>query len=472
MAAKRLGIQFKSNLLTPLSLTTRDFLRSTLPFTIAEGPRNTSKTLHALWWLLNMHDRVPGLQTMVIRSKQNTLRRTVVDQLNNKILKYPIEDKKRNPFIYYGGTHPDRIDFKNRGTMQFGGFDNSEKVLGAELHIAFYSQIELEGNEHNISNLLGAMAGYRAGKHLRDRNGKPYYRVIGDSNPGNPYHFLYKWEVEDKVKFFNFTHKDHPLFWDDEKDDYNELGQETIQGLLDAYPPGYMRQRMVFGERAGAQGRVYPMYDPKVHEVEINRDEISVEAKWRYSCDWGGINAVGLYADNYNGKHCLFKEIYREGESVQNILARMKALETQYRIPMIHDTFVDHEIDNRFQVQEAGYDYTLAHKKEKAGCIEDVKYALSNNLIMFNKNSLENPDTKLLAKPHRQSHEMMGLAYKPEDRKTGAKLDDLPDPKLPDHAADHLQYYVVGCVVTDTFDFPVVMAPVANIDRSGRVFGV
>ena len=472
MSDKRLGIQFKSNLLVPRSPTVKEYLTSTLPFTISEGPRNTSKTLHSLWWLFDKHDRTPGLQTMVIRSAQNTIRRTIVDQLNNKVLKYPVEDKKRNPFTYYGGTHPDRINFDNSGSMQFGGMDNSEKVLGAELHIAFYSQIELEDNEHNISNLLGAMAGYRAGTHLRDKTGKPYYRVMGDSNPGSPYHFLYQWEVDGKVKFFKFTHKDHPLFWDYETDDYNALGQATIDGLLDAYPPGYMRQRMVWGERAGAQGRVYPMFDPKVHEKEIGRDDISVDAKWRYSCDWGGINAVGLYADNYNGKHCLFKEIYRKDESVQEIIGRMKALEAKYRIPKIYGCYVDHEIDNRYQMEAAGYPYTLALKKNKAGAIEDVRTALSNVEILVNANSLDDPDTKLLGKPYRMSHEMMALAYKTADRMTGAKSDDLPDPKCADHAADHFQYYVVGCVVRPQIDFPPVMKTVSSITPGEMTFGV
>ena len=468
---KRLGIKFKANLITPLSQTTKAFLNNTKPFTVAEGPRNTSKTLHSLWWLFSMHDRTPGLQTMVIRTKQNSIRRTIVDQLNNKLLKYPVEDKKRNPFRYYGGTHPDRINFKNKGSMQFGGMDNSDKVLGAELHIAFYSQIELEENPHNISNLLGAMAGYRAGKLLRDRNGNPYYRVMGDSNPGSPFHFLYEWEKHGKVEFYDFKHKDHPQLWDDEKDDYNELGIQTIQGLLDAYPPGYMRDRMVFGKRAGAQGRVYPMFDPKVHEIEIRRDDIPAHARWYFSCDWGGINAVGLYAE-FDRKHSLFKEIYRDGESVQQIIGRMKALQQKYRVDHITDCYVDHEIDNRKQMEAAGYRYTLPYKQNKAGGIEDVKYALSNGLIYFNKHSLDEPDTQLLGQPHRLSHEMMSLAYKPADRKTGAKSDDLPDPRLADHACDHLQYYVVERVERPQIGYPPVMKPVSKIQSGELTFGV
>ncbi len=460
---KRLNIKFKK-LVKPRSKTVKAFLNNTEPFTVAEGPRNTSKTLHSLWWLLKLHNKTPRLQSMVIRTKQNTIRRTIVDQMNNKLLKYPVEDTKNNPFRYYGGTHPDRIVFDNKGVMQFGGMDNSDKVLGAELHIAFYSQIELEENEHNISNLLGAMAGYRAGKLLRDREGKPYYRVMGDSNPGSPFHFLYEWEKQGKAKFYHFTHKDHPLFWDYEKEDYSELGQQTIQGLLDAYPPGYMRERMVFGKRAGAEGRVYPMYDPAVHDIEIQREDIPNHAKWYFSCDWGTINAVGLYAE-YDGKHYLFKEIYRHGESVQQIIGRMKALQQKYHINHITDCYVDHEIDNRYQMEEAGFPYTLPQKQNKAGGIEDVKYALSNGLIYFNKNSLDEPDTQLLGQAHRLTHEMMSLAYKPEDRMTGAKSDDLPDPKLPDHGCDHLQYYIVMRIPRN--EVPMIMGSVSKPTGQG-----
>ena len=303
------------------------------------------------------------------------------------------------------------------------------------------------------------------------------YLAISDMNPTHKKFWAYlRANPEDEnetsaMKHYRVKHIDHPHFYVWLKKKWTNKGRGTVDGLDRAYVIGtFDHMRNVLGEFCSAEGAVYPQFIPKKHNVPISRNDISVDAKWRYSCDWGGINAVGLYADNYNGKHCLFKEIYRKDESVQEIIGRMKALEAKYRIPGITDCFVDHEIDNRHQMREAGYPYTLALKKNKAGAIEDVKTALSNVQIVINANSLDDPDPQLTI--NCLVDELLALAYKPEERRTYSKSDDLPDPKCEDHAADHFQYYVVGCVVRPQIDFPPVMKTVSSIQAGEMTFGV
>ena len=445
-------IRLKPEILGPLrkdsspNLTSlfRDWYRLGHKIVGVSGPRNCSKTATIAILLLWLHQQIPGLHSRVARSEASTIKSTIIDTFE-ELLAYPFGDR-RNPFTLYGGPNrPEHILFDNGGKMLFGGMDNqADKLLGAGCDVFFYNQIERELDVENFQKIMGCMAGGRKGR-LMDRDGNRSFLFIGDANPSFKKHWFY--QMKDDIAWYDITHQDHPLFYDWLVNDWKEHGKRTIDDLEATHPPGHMRDRMVYGKWCNPEGAVYPQYNPDIHDKDIQRDGISVDAKWRYSCDWGNINAVGLYADNYNGKHCLFKEIYRKGESVQDIIERMRALEKQYHIPKITDVFVDHEIDNRFQMREAGYPYTLAAKTEKAGCIEDVRYALVNELIYFNKHSLEDPDPKLRGKAQRTTDEISALAYKDEDKMTGTRSDDLPDNKYPDHGGDHLQYYTVGCVV-------------------------
>ena len=408
------------------------------------GPRNCTKTSTIQLLLLCLHQMIPGLQSRIARSEASTIKSTVIDTFQ-ELIAYPFGDK-RNPFRLYGGPNrPEHIDFDNGGRMLFGGMDNqADKLLGAGCDVFFYNQIERELDLENFQKIMGCMAGGRKG-NLLDKDGNRTFLFIGDANPSFTKHWFY--QMKKDIAWYKITHQDHPLFYDWKEDQWTQHGTQTQDDLLATHPPGHMRDRMVFGIWCNPEGAVYPQYNSEIHDKDIKRDDISVDAKWRYSCDWGGINAIGLYADNYNGKHCLFKEIYRKGITVQDCIAKMRALEARYNVPKITDCFVDHEIDNRLQMRDAGYPYRLASKTEKAGCIEDVRYALANNLINFNINSLDEPDMELRGKAKRLTDELSSIAYKDQDKMTGKRSDDLPDTKYPDHAADHLQYYTVGCVV-------------------------
>ena len=438
----------------PKSPTIRDFLSCKDVEILISGPRHCAKSYTILRYQLALHEMMPNFQSAIYRHEMTSMGH-VYAQLNNKILRYPLDDK-RNPFVFKHSSKEEprpHILFENGGKCVFGGMDNSDKALGGELDFAFYNQGEQETKEKHISDILGCMEGGRAG-NWKTKSGLRHQLVI-DANPSTPMHFLLGRVENGSMTRFDFTHKDHPLFYCWENRQWSKQGVETVKGLLRAYPEGYMRDRMVYGLWKGAEGMVYPQFNKADHVKEIRRGDISVDAKWRYACDWGNINAVGLYADNYNGKHVMFKEIYRQGESVKDIIARMKAFETKYDIPKITEVLPDHEVDNRHQLVDAGYQYRLPKKYEKVGAIERVKTAFSDNLIVFNHNSLDHPDTELIGKPQRLTDEILSLAYKPDDRKTGSKDDDLPDKKnCPNHACDHLQYYITSCVVTGKKKIP------------------
>ena len=226
------------------------------------------------------------------------------------------------------------------------------------------------------------------------------------------------------------------------------------------------------GNGSSPEGAVFPEYDPKVHDVDISREFFDdfPKTKWYYACDWGNYIAVGLYADTGNGKHYLFKEIYYKGTSLNKVAAQMREMETKYRIPKISGMFVDHEGTSRnILTDDHGYSYTLTDKSEGvAASIENVRYALQNGLIYFNRNSLDTPDPQLIGEPRRTTDELGIIEYKPKDKMIGAPSDDLPDKQYPRHGVDHLRYYTVGRVVKRKLPPPIEIPPIQIPSYTGR----
>ena len=449
-----------------------DIMNAKVPEILVSGPRNCGKSWIIAQCELTLAEMYPGIQILNIRHEMSAMG-ALLNQWDNDILEYGLDDR-RNPFTFHSSTKSEprtHIRCNNTSKIMFAGMDKPNKALGTALDFAFYNEVQLEAKETHWSAILGSMEGGRAGNW-----GDGKYLAIADMNPTHKRFWAYlRAHPDDEnevpaIKHYYVKHIDHPQFYVWDLETWTNKGSNTVGGLDRAYIVGtFDHMRNALGEFCSAEGAVYPQYNPKVHDIDLRRDDIPFHAKWRFSCDWGSINAVGLYAE-YDGIHYMFKEIYRKFESVQDILARMKAFETTYHIPDITDTFVDHEIDNRFQVTESGYRYTLAAKREKAGCIEDVKYALANGLIYFNKHSLDDPDPKLAGKLQRLTHELLALAYKTEDNNT--RSDNLPDTKHPDHACDHLQYYVVGCAVRPQISYPSIMKPVSNMKSGELTFGV
>ena len=216
-------------------------LTSNSPEILISGPRNCSKSFTIQCYILALHERYPGFQSLVLRSEMKTMG-TLYDQLNQKILRYPLTDE-RNPFVFKASSKDEprpHILFDNGGKMCFGGLDNSDKSLGSELDLAFYNQAERETKMKHVSDILGCMEGGRAG-NWKTKNGLKY-QLICDANPAHRKHLLMQRVNSGAMEWYQYTHKSHPLFYDWKKMEYTQRGIETRDGLLRAYPEGYLRQ--------------------------------------------------------------------------------------------------------------------------------------------------------------------------------------------------------------------------------------
>ena len=241
------------------------------------GPRNTSKSYTHWKCFASYHELIPGLQSFIVRNEAKTIHRTVLKTFL-RMCKHPAAKDPRNPFEIVGGINfPQRILWDNGGVTEFGGLDDPDKILGGDYHMGWYNEIQREKREESFSNLLGCFVGDRAGP-LPDW--VPWrYRLYLDCNPTAPGHFIYrrrqeareqiKQGIEPTLEWYNVLHEDNPMLsnWDRLGNflGLNDRGEKNKQDLLDAYPPGYMRDRMVYGIPRAAEGAVYSMWNPKKH---------------------------------------------------------------------------------------------------------------------------------------------------------------------------------------------------------------
>ena len=429
----------KDNLKTTQSEMVMKFLISTEGEILASGPVNCGKTIICLLYIIALHCAIPGFQSMIIRTEAKSIYNTILPQLFNKILKLAPKDP-RQPFTLYGGDkRPLEINWKNGGTTFFAGFDNSEKIRGTEMDLVFHSQLEREPDEASYLDLIGRIEGGRGGNWFLD-TGLGFGQIIGDANPGSPYHWLKAREKNKQLEFFNFGHDDNPhLFYNFTQ---TPDGINTVEGLKKRYV-GYMLERMVFGLWVGASGLVYPMFNESDHVKPLELSDIPDGYKWFLSNDYGGqapfcyqLWAVSPERDQF----IMFREIYHTKWILDEQIAMVKnsllaGIDTKTLI-------AEHNFEHNLRFEKEKFNIILADK-EKAPGLEQCKTWLSKpGAVIFNSNALVHPpDPDLLDQPHSTIQEFRSYSYKEEGTLTGHRSDEEPVPKW-NHGMDAFRYLI------------------------------
>ncbi len=421
------------------------------------GPRFTSKSYTNWKEFAAYHEMIPNLQSFIVRNEAKTIAKTVLKTFL-RMLKYPSKKHPKNPFEIVGGINfPQRILWDNGGITEFGGLDDPDKILGGDYHMGWYNEVQREKREESFSNLLGCFVGERAGPLP---SWVPWrYRMYMDCNPTSPSHFIYRRQVESEalrkagkeapLEWYNVLHRDNPMLsnWDDNGNflGLNERGEHNESDLLNIYPPGYMRDRMVYGIPRGAEGMVYPMWSPKRHVFPMPREFFPPTTVWRWSIDIGGRDphAIGIFGQ-IGEKHYLFKEICKSMVMIEDVIKMAEALCKKYKIPKPNAVFIDHNVkDFVLQLQAKGYPVILCEKKSILEGVETFKEALADMRFFVNEFSLEERDPLMGGEPQGLKEEIPSYVHKPPEKRSGNTKDDEPDQTNKNkHFCDLSRYYI------------------------------
>ena len=403
---------------------------------MVSGPRNCAKTLLCLWYVLTIHQYVPNLKSVLLRSEYKSITSTVLRTIRDRLLRYPFAHDN-NPFTLYGGENrPEHITFDNGGQMDFRGLDGKGKALGAEYDLIYINQAERETRPDVYGDVLGTIAGGR-GRNWRGTNGERYWQLIADANPSTPYHFLYKRKEAGKIAWIDFTHKDNPTFYNWNIGKWYKHGIETVDALKRIYD-GYSYQRMVEGKWVAAEGMVYPQFKQS-HIKPLNREMFGAGTRWYASIDWGGtsMTAVCIYAV-VGDEYFIFKEYCRAQTMVSDILDAIKSIRKRYHIPEFLSVFVDHNAEHVLQCQNRGLPIELADKSVEEG-IETVRRIIREDRLTINKYSIDERDPNSSDLPQGFAEEVMAYAYRAPGERTLSGKDEVPV-KVNDHSCDAVRY--------------------------------
>lgn len=208
----------------------------------------------------------------------------------------------------------DLFDIVGPGNFTYRGNDGSGTIYGRP----FYSFGFSKANSHESMRGMtagGAMLTELTLCHpdfwdeLQLRVSLPGGQIFGDTNPGAPNHWVKKKlidnkELEKQLKVYHFLMKDNPFIMKD---------KDYIAALLAQYPPGtLLHKRMILGEWAMAEGRIYDTFTDKClvdqKDLPFAFDDIYV------GIDYGTQNSCVFLLIGRTGKtYWVLREYYYSG---------------------------------------------------------------------------------------------------------------------------------------------------------------
>ncbi len=279
------------------------------PEVVIAGPSETGKTTSCLHKLNALLWKYQGSQAVLIRKVRDTIYSTVLQTYVRKI----IHGTGVEP---YGGDRPAWFTYPNGSRLWLAGMDDPGKALSSERDFVYVNQAEeLLLDDWQV---LTTRATGRAG-------GAPYGQVIGDCNPGPPYHWI---RHRPSIRLLESRHEDNPLLFDD-AGGVTEQGRRTL-AVLDALT-GVRKERLRFGRWVSAEGAVYA-FDPRLHVIPPSAVP---PARFAFaSVDWGLKNpgVLQVWQVDGDGRMYLVFEVYQSGKLIDWWAQQARAARLRYRI--------------------------------------------------------------------------------------------------------------------------------------------
>lgn len=400
-------------------------MEMTDPEILISGPSRTGKTRANLEKLHYLMQKYPGARGLIVRKTRASLTETALQTFEERVLGpgHPLVDGPQRAFRQ-------SYKYPNGSRIVVGGMDKATRILSSEYDIIYVPEaIELTVTDHEtlITRLSSGVM--------------PFQQLIADTNPDKPTHWL-KQRCDAGVTRLLFSdHKDNPVLWDAEANDWTPFGKDYI-GRLDNLT-GVRKQRMRYGKWVQAEGAIYEGWDEAIHLI----DRFDIPASWRRFrvIDFGYTNPFicQWWAVDPDGRMYLYREIYMTGRTVRRHAGQIKQLsEGEY----IEATIADHDAEDRATLIEESITTIPAIKEVKRGIekMQDRLLVAGDGRPRFYilRDSLVERDQALVeaGKPTSTVEEIVGYAWaKAADGKPN-KEEPL---KLDDHGMDGSRYGVM-----------------------------
>ena len=383
------------------------------------GPAGTGKSRAVLEKMHLLMSKYKGARALMVRKTRTSLTQSAMVTFDKFVI-------PENDSVTWR-TGEQEYRYVNGSVVVIGGMDKSIKIMSSDYDF-IYVQEATELTEEDFETLT-----------TRCRNGViPYNQVIGDCNPGAPWHWIKIKSDKGDIKMYNSVHEDNPTLFDPVLQKWTERGIAYL-AKLDKLT-GVRYQRLRKGLWAASEGMIYTEWDSNIHLI----DRFHIPDDWiRYwVIDFGYNNPFvwQAWAVDPDGIAYRFAEIYQTGLLVEDAAALIRALMVEKQEMIPNAIICDHDAEDRATFERHMGVPTIPAVKAVSAGIHAVKSRLKiqdnkKARLYFMRDSLIEPDPSLMdaMKPYSTEQEFEGYVWEDSQKKETPK-------KADDHGMDTTRY--------------------------------
>ncbi len=336
----------------------RQLWEATSPEVLISGPAGTGKTRGDLELVNSLLWRFPKTRVLLVRKTRASLTESGLVTYERDVmgLDHPVvagmQRVNRHSYAYPNGSE-----------MVVGGMDKPSRIMSSEYDIILALEaIELsEEDWESLSTRVGRGVGLPP----------EMQKMIADTNPGAPTHFLKARSDRGDTRIIYSTHEDNPTLWDAEASEWTERGKLYIAKLDKLTGARYYRLRL--GQWKAAEGLVYAEWNEAIHLIPNG----PIPMTWRriIVLDFGFTNpfVAHWWAIDPDGRMILYREIYFTQRLVEDHARQAKRLSEGERIEAV---IGDHDAEGRATFERyTGWEVKPADKAVLEG-IQDTSSRL------------------------------------------------------------------------------------------------
>lgn len=402
---------------------------------VVTGTVESGKSHPMVHRLYQLHCEIPNLVTFICRKKKVDMRKSIIDQFENEVLPFPVNDP-RSPCKPYGGHNPSEYLWANGGVTYIFGILEAKSMLGAQFDAGFVCQAEQLTQEEweFLSHRCG-----RAGNWIVD--GVRKGQIWADANPDVAHHWIPKRVEEGTMTMFNVGFQDNILFYRGGK--WTDYGKERV-AYLKKTVTGIRYRRLIEGEWCNAEGLVFPEFDERIHVIDELPEDI-MEWDFYIGIDYGHNSpfVCAWLAHNVETDVLIAMKEWRYSNTlIEDHIAKIK----QHSVGMdVVLRVSDHDSQMNHQLEAAGIPTENADKSILKG-LDLMRIRIRDKRLLIYRHALIERDPLLEERnaPRDAIEELRNYRHKPLEKQIGdSAKDDIPI-KGDDHWIDPARYVITA----------------------------
>ena len=319
-------------------------------------------------------------------------------------------------------------------TIETNVLNEIEELLGIELKATKSNRYDIlgvrvllayTGNTRGVGAIRGATcygayinegseAHHAVFKEINNRCSKPGSRILVDTNPDVPNHYLNK----DYIQKAGIPNEDGKILIRNinfKLDDNSFLTSDYVEGLKQTTPSGPFYQRSIMGEWTTGEGAVFKDFDEEVHYIDqIPYDDIDY---FIGGIDWGFEHYGSMVVIGVNTKEDIFYILEAEAEQYKQVdywITRAHHYENIYGKIVWYADSARPEYVTAFH--DEWFDIHNGNKNRKGG-IEKLAGLFKINKIYFNRERVA----------ERLKEELYNFSWDPKTGVAKKEYDDILD---------------------------------------------